>query len=68
MIDLLTWEEKKTFLWFTAGSTLFLSLRSYTVEEEAQPLQELNILHIIAGLKKRKLVCHIITGLKKRKL
>ncbi len=37
---------------FNAGSKLLISLRSYTVEEEAQPLQELNILHIIAGLNK----------------
>ncbi len=48
---------------FTAGSTLFISLRSYTVEEEAEPLQELNILHIIAGLnKKGSHVSHIIAG------
>jgi hypothetical protein len=47
VIDLLTWEEKK-IVEFTAGSTLFISLRSYTVEEEAEPLQELNILHIFA--------------------
>jgi hypothetical protein len=52
---------------FNAGSKLFISLRSYTVEEKAQPLQELNILHIIAGLNnKGSYVCHIIAGLNKK--
>jgi hypothetical protein len=59
--------KKNIALEFTAGSKLLISLRSYTVEEEAEPLQELNILHIIAGLnKKGSHVCHIIAGLNKK--